>query len=596
MDNIAKILRQIPLFRHCTAEEMGLLYKNSRLTRIKKGQRLDVKTLRALCIVLDGVFEIEALASSDVVYLAPGSFFGNIPFIQDRQHGIVKSLTEASLLMMEEDKLKLFFLQSFKSLRGYAEILHRLGFDSTEAARNIQNKKCKIVTVFSSFDKTGKTLLTSLVATKLAEIDRVIVLDVSNQGSSVFDYFNMRITPPLSQKQIDNSSTESLLMDRIEVVHDNLSILNVSYGSKVSINSKIISPLIFYLSQHYKYIVMDLTGENEELAKAVFTESDIVLGVTRIDKSQNRMSEFIDKNVRQGQRVINIYNEYSGGQVKRYDNGLIFEKIIFENSNEFGLEVLSQCQSETVSRIVELIIRKNKILVMESNLLEAVALAPFLEKERDSGGYTSFYTSSFSYLILVFYLLSGDKKETYERIKHFFSENRLNGILDIVFPEDYVFRKDKISKRMYEIAGNRRIENFSAMPVSFASSASGRGRLFSSGMVKDSLETSFVLEPVFEPVVLNGEKYYSGYPHAKVSVEEVLRSDADEITYLSVHNSEKMDFKGSRILNFYQNFINHLEERQEEKKNSELADKSVQISIDQKYFSIDAIIEAAEKN
>ncbi len=230
---------------------------------------------------------------------------------------------------------------------------------------------------------------------------------------------------------------------------------------------------------------------------------------------------------------------------------------------------------------------------MESGLFEAVAMAPWLEKER--GAFTSCYTSSFSYLVLVLFLLSQDKKETYERIRSFFSDSRVNGMLDIVFPEEHVFKTDKIVKRMHEIAGNRKIESFSTSPLAFASSGGGKGRIFSSGLLRNAMTVSFLMEPVFESLSLYGEEYYSGYPFLRAGVEEILRTDVDDITFLTVQNSSVMRFKNSRLLKFYQNFSAYLNDMSESRALSELADRSVTISIDQKYFSVDALLESEEE-
>ncbi len=595
MDNTAKILRQIPLFKHCTDDEMGYLYRMGRLSHIKKGQRLDVKTLKSLCVVASGVFEIEAVASSDLVYLAPGSFFGNIPFIQDRQHGTVRSLTEASLLMLGEDELKKFFLQSFKSLRGYGEILHRLNFDSTEAARNIQSKKCCVVTVFSASDQTGKSFVSALASVRLSEKDKTIVLDISNGNASVFDYLNSKIIPPLSQKQTSDSSTELLIKDRIVEVNSQLHLLNITYGSRVSVDSSIISPLIFFLSQHYKYLIIDLAGGEGDLSERVLAESDIILAVAGSDKSESRMSGLIDRYCTQGQRVFNIYNEFVGGKIKKYESGLILGAVDFKGPEISDFEELAAIRNDTINRIVELISRKNSVLVLESGLLEAVAFAPYLVEEDILEKYTSFYTSAYSYLVLMLALGGEGREGAFEDIIKFFGGTRLNHLLDVTFPEDFVFRGDRVSKRMHEIAGSGKIESWTSVPMALGVSAEGKRRIFSSGMTRSVMEASFMLEPVFEPAIVSGSEYYSGYPGIKVSVEDIIRTDVDEITYMSVNNSEQMAIKGNRVLNFYQKFINHLELQQEDEKRNQLADQSIEINIDQKYFSIESIFEAVEE-
>ena len=159
MDIVRKLLRDIPLFRHCSDDEIGHLQKIARLASVKKGQKFDLKKTTSLNVVVYGLFEIETFAGSDVVHCAAGSFFGAIPLTGNRQRGTVRAMVDSSLLIMNEEDIYRFFLLSFKGLRGYQRAIRRAGFDISSAGEEFCRRKYQDSDCLQHRNGDGQVLL-----------------------------------------------------------------------------------------------------------------------------------------------------------------------------------------------------------------------------------------------------------------------------------------------------------------------------------------------------------------------------------------------------------------------------------------------------
>jgi len=595
MDTNIEILKHIPLFRHCSENEISELNKIATLTRVKKGQMLDLKKSNTLNVVVNGLFEIDSPGRTDPVYLGPGSFFGAVPFSNSRHGRASRAIMDSILFIFEETEIYRFFLVYYKCLRGYIRTIGRLGFDISTVGKKYFGENSCVVSVYSPFKDSGKSLFSSLFGLSVSSRGKTIILDVSYSGESVFNYFEKKITSPISQKIETETSVETMIHERIEPVSENLDLINISFGSKVKVDPEILSPILFVLSKEYKYIILDLSDYDSDLRNAALGLSDKVFTLIKKTKNLSNTYEVLDSNLKDCQRLYYIINEFYSGGIGEFEGGLILDKLDLDIQSSRYLSLCKYAESPVIEKYIDLLTTKKKALVLESGLMDAVFMSGFLSALEESGEkFDIFYSSAFSYFLIALFHLSRDEKDFKKRIKGFFSEEKINSFLDVTFPDKFIFKKNSISKYAADIAGNSRIEMFKNIPAALLCGENNNRRVFSTGYVRNILEASFCLEPLFESASIAENKYHSGYPFQKVCVEDLFRCDLDEIVHVSFKNSEKIKFKKGRLLEFYTRYIDFVS-GMESGDSGNLSDRKVVLEFSETRLNSDKIFDVSKE-
>ncbi len=593
MDGIYEIIQDIPLFRHCTDSEYAYLKKIARIISIKSGQKLDIGKVNSLFVVISGLLEIEFPGKPDIAYLTRGSFFGDLPFSESKHRGSISALSESILLVFEIEDIYKFFLLSFKALRGYVRSLSSIGFDMSHAGADYLKSRSRVITVYSSSGGSGKSLLSACIGLSLARQSKTIILDTSYQGDSLFNIFEKKITPALSQKQVQETSQE-FIYGRIEDVDERLSLLNICFGSKVKVDPEILSPILFLIAKKYEYIVFDLSEYDSELRDKVFELSDMIYAVFKRVKDRKALYGVIDSTVKEGQRVYYVLNQLFSPETPSLEGGLLFADLELDETRFFE-HLQEKVRGGSIDDIVKTIRTKRRALVLESMLMESVAFAGLLKAlEKNEVPIDLYYSSAMSYLVVSLYLLSSDLEEFEENIHRSFSETRWNSILEITFPEDNVFKHGKIHRFAGEIAGEKRIEFFESLPVVMLNGDSMQRRIFSTGSFRDLITASLLFSPVFESIEINGIAYSSGFPIRQVRAEEILRTDVDTVLFSSVRTKGILELS-DRILNFFSRYLSSLYHIRVGKGSSTILTGNLILDLDERQFDIASIISASEE-
>jgi hypothetical protein len=193
-------------------------------------------------------------------------------------------------------------------------------------------------------------------------------------------------------------------------------------------------------------------------------------------------------------------------------------------------------------------------------------------------------------------MTSADSTEFRKNTAAFFREDKLNGLLDITFPDKFIFKNSAISRAAADIAGKNRLEMFSTVPmVMLTNSVSGLRRTFSTGLLKDYIEASFLLYPLFESKKIAGSEFCSGYPQNRVRAEDLFRTDIDSISFVSVNNQNNLRIHGNRVLSFYRKYIEFIEEDRYDEKKSDASDFSFSLDVNEDVFKLDKLLDESEK-
>jgi hypothetical protein len=594
MNHIKSLLKSIPFLLHLNNEEAEFFFKSGRLVSVKKGQLVDIKKTNSLNIVIDGIFEIESIANRDIVYLSPGSFFGFLPFIENRKKGNVKALVDSRIFVIGEDELYKLFLMSHKALRGYIKMIESLNFDISETGKKYFDLKGKVVTVFGRKTGSGKTLLSSLLGLSLSS-EKTIILDLSYSGRSLFDLFKQKMTVPLSEKDNERAAAESLLNDRIVKVNENLHLLNISFSARVKVDPAILGPILFILSREYKYIIADLSDSDEDLRNKVFEQTDFVFALTNSKKEMEEVQPVFDKQLKEGQRVFYVRNNFFSKESGQFYGGFIFNRCEgFSDGSDISI-LENYIADGNLNNYCDAITSKNRAIVIQSAQHESVLLGSLmLELSRGGKKFDYIYSSSYSYFLSGMLLLFDDYNTLNESMKKFFSAGQFNKLFEITFPDKYIFKSGKILKYAMELAGSKRVEMFQSLPLSYINSG-GVQRIFSTGSLHHLMAASLVSEPLCEPVEFADEKCSSGFPGNYVLPSHLLRTEAAEIFNITINNKEHLSFTDDKYSSF---FINYLEASDEQKMpQPEYMDQSKKLvlEVSENEFKFDKISENTMK-
>ncbi len=538
MEKVRELLRTIPFLVHLNHEEHELFFKTGRVSSLKPGQNVDLKKSSSLSIVISGMFEIEAIANRDVVYLSPGSFFGFLPFAENRIKGNVRALTEAEIFIINEDDFYRFFLKSHKALRGYLRMISNMGFDINASGKNYSAIRSKLITVYSSSPGSGKSYLASLLSLALSG-EKVILLDLSYGGKTVFDFFNERITIPLSVKDSTEDGAESVINDRIVKHSDNIHLLNISFSSKVKTDPEILKPVILYLSRTYKYIVADLSDDDHDLRNCLFRLSDFIFALTGGKKDIDKCQETFDNNINEGQRIVYVRNSYVNQDKGSFFGGLILN--ICESDNPGVQEVMEKFIADgNLSSFTSMITGRSSALVLPTSRFESILLCSlFYELDKGRKKFDYLYSSSYTFFLISLFLLFDNGDELKENMKRFFSPEQTAKNLDIVFPEKFIFSNNRLLKYSFELASSRRIEMFHPLPLCSLETG-GVTSIMSTGPLGKTMAASLTSLHEYQPVNINGCDYTSGFPGFSVRSAHLFRTEADDIFSVSLVNRDKL--------------------------------------------------------
>lgn len=593
MDATGTILSSIPLFRHFLDEEIESLRGIGRVASIRAGQQFDIKKVNSLNVVLLGAFEIESMGNTDVVYLAPGSFFGAVPFTETRQSGKVRALVDSTVMMFGSEDMYRFFLMSYKCLRGYLKILARTGFSVSEIGRDYFGGATRIVTVYGPSPLSGKSYLASLMGAALRKSGKTLLLDLSFSGESLFNFFEKKIAAPISHRTEDGPALERMIAERIERVDESLDCLNVAYGSKVRVNPDIISPLLFILSREYRHIVIDCGDADPDLRNRAFELSDRIFTVVKSRKEPRLAFHTFDGQLREGQRVYYVLNERFAGGMAGFEGGMVLGDHGDSPPGGARERVMRFAESEEVSRLAGLVTASRSALVLETGLLSSLCYGGLLSALGESGRrFDCYYGSAYGYIVMALSLRSGNSGEFRKLLGRFFMEDRMEKLLDVTFPTEHVYRNNLVLKLAGELFGESRVETFHDLPLAMLGRGGGGGRrIFSTGYLRDLAAASFCLYPVFEEIGISGEACHSGYPGSRVRVEDMLRIDVDTIVYAAVENTAVLRRRGDAMAGFFSRYLDFLESVPRCEGTADLADERLIMEVSEKEFRFEGILE-----
>jgi len=583
MDSIIRHLSDFPLFRSCNSRELEQIKSISRVTSIRSNQSIDIRKLTSLNIIVSGTFVFEYQNRTESIYLNRGSFFGELPFVESRNTGIIKAVTDSQILVISTEDLNRFLLKNFKALRAFFRAIEKLGLDTLEYGKSFIRSKPSVMTVFSQSAASGNSLFCAHIAHLLSKSGKTIVLDLTYERNSIFSFFGRKITPAISQKSDIDSASGGTFHERIEAVHDNLDLLNISHGSNVRVDPEIVSPILLLLSARYKYIVIDLSNDDTVLRDRVFDLSDTIMMLVKHAKDLPALYGIADKTVFDGQRVYYVLNRYYTRETKVFSGGFIWESM--EPSGDARLyDSFVPAFDEKPVDIIGNLTRTNNCLVISPRYMESAYLSGLFTVLADTGADINYCcTSSLSYAVLSLYLSSKNNDDFIRQVYRLFSS--FNQLLEIDFPVDYVFKKNRVMKFSGDLAHDSRIECFRTLPLLLASNGSYERRIFSTGYLRDLMAVSLTPPLLMENIKINDSYYNSGYPRVEATEDALFRLNIDTIVTVNIRGHMK-NVVDTRMINFYKQYLDHLRHSHDDDDHGVGGPNSITIEVDESLTDI----------
>lgn len=279
-------LSEIPLFSDLSSVEMKSIERKARLVEFQKGDKIYSQgdQPNAFYIIISGRLRVlqKKLDGTEekVVNLYRNDYFGEISILTNRPHSVtVEALNDALVIRIErEDFSKILSQIPSLSLR----LSRSLGRLVTERDERRAVEHAEIISLYGLRAGIGKTsLVTNLAVALKKELNREVVVVSLSQRST-----DDKKTPKGYVAIEDLGVLNPAILERNTFHHpagfDCVSVFQAAASSGQT--EQRITQLLTFLLSRYRFVLVDLPLEIQELALKVLSQSDVVFLVTDCDK------------------------------------------------------------------------------------------------------------------------------------------------------------------------------------------------------------------------------------------------------------------------------------------------------------------------
>lgn len=548
-------IKSLPYFSHLNFVEVDLLLKQSISIHVEPGKDF-LADKESLYVMLDGFSSLYSVFSEDPgMTIAPGSFFGSLPFLENDKKIRIKSLTGSSFLRIPLISIYRLIALNYKAGRGFFRAVDELkGISHKEQSSGSSKNTSVIISVTSVGRGSGKTLMSSILAVSLEARGKVLILDLSFNGKTAASLFCFSPKPAVSQK--NEAESEDLLGKSVSAVSQNIDYLNVTNGSLICPNPEIIKVIIARFSKDYQYILMDIEDFNNYTMGMGIGISDFVFFLIKNPADFKKIYSLIDNYANDGQRICYVPNKLFLPRMKaNYDN-ISLEKL--DTSTGLSYQYLKNlCDNGIFEKIVNYICDKKETLVLNSGIHEAPMfsfLFKDLYKNRQKFGLIA--SSGIPFIISSLFSIIEDEDDFIKNVDELFKSERINYLLDIKFPDESIIKLGKIKSYFKYLVGKKRLENQSIKIMGLFNDGENRSRLFTAGNFAGLMSASFSVFPLVESCQTSGGTLHSGYPYNYFNSSVLRRYNVGKITSIFLKNSSAVLEK--KLLKIYDNYVDFL--------------------------------------
>ena len=291
----AAMLAQCPLFAGLSHWELRSISQLMRLVEYRKDELVyrEGGEAEGFYVIVSGRFDAYVSTGDKkkvLAYLRRGDYFGEMSLLTDQPHSAtIRALSDSLALEMKRDDFK-------KTIEHNASISLELSRRLSARLKVTESRsrslfKSDIVSVYGTQAKSDRSLFTLNLATSLFEEthQKTILLDLAlveneptpcNPGAA-------RI-PAARFRDIENVS-KNALEGALVRHHAGFDTLCLTADAKDRSTDPVLIPLLNHLAVDYRFILLDLPSESEEVVMKALSQSDTIFLVT--DSHMNSMTE-----------------------------------------------------------------------------------------------------------------------------------------------------------------------------------------------------------------------------------------------------------------------------------------------------------------
>lgn len=524
------ILKYLPLFSSLSRSQLNLIAKKTKFIEFKKGEVIYKENDPAdtFYVIVSGRVRAFSLApdgrEKTFAYLHKGNYFGEISLLTTGIH--------SATIKVENDCL---LLQIEKA--DFQEILRKIPFLAIELSRILSlrlkdrdhklafPKEGTIIAVYSAISQVGKSMLAiNLAASLMKETKKEVLLLDLNPGEEGIGAI-LKFSRPLPQCVLDPTEflTSSTIDNNICQHSSGLSLLHLPHSLVSSIPKSLIAPLLGQLTNRFRYIIIDLPVNFDELIiESLFQSDGIYLitdyspdGFEQLKLLLEKLSVQIN-NIRQKIKII--INEVSHLDIpasmqekllERYKihSTLPFTPLIESYTKVKGIPFVITNPGAVYSRAVRRMAREigevRVGLALSSGAafgLAHIGVLKVLEREKIPVDVIA--GSSIGAMIAAFWAIGKTGGELEEMALRFTKISRLISLLDVIFlPHLGFIRGGKILKFLKSILKNKTFRDTEIPLKIICSNFNTRQKtVLEEGSLAEAVRISLSIPGILQPV------------------------------------------------------------------------------------------------
>ncbi len=291
----AVMLAQCPLFSGLSHWELRSISQLMRLVEYRKDELVyhEGGEAEGFYVIISGRFEAYVSAPEKkkvLAYLRRADYFGEMSLLTNQPHSAtIRALSDSLVLeIRREDFKKTIEHNATISLELSRRLSSRL---KVTESRSRSLFKSDVVSIYGAQPKSERAFFTLNLAASLFEEthQKTVLLDLalSPDDPSLCNPRVARI--PASQFQDIESVSKETLAQFLIRHHAGFDTLSLVADIRDRAGEAVLIPLLNHLAVEYRFILLDLPSESEEIVMKVLSQSDAIFFVT--DSHMNSMTE-----------------------------------------------------------------------------------------------------------------------------------------------------------------------------------------------------------------------------------------------------------------------------------------------------------------
>ncbi|MDD5505824.1 MAG: patatin-like phospholipase family protein [Candidatus Omnitrophica bacterium] len=565
MDTINEfsLFKDIPLFAGLSDEELALIKSKSSLAEYKKGSVIYSEgdpPGAFYCIILGRIliFTTREDGSENILeYLHRGQYFGIISLLTHEPHSVsVRSVNDCVILVIGKEDFDLILNR-----------IPRLAIDLSQTlSRRLKRKdihrktifESTIISIFSSYSQTGKTLYALNLALSLkGETHKsVIILDIAPQDK--IHSLPHRLGVEGKYETLDLSTHVSDLGASLKrcTIKDlfGIDLACIFYKPEDGVSVKRVVDLLILAVNDYHYIILDLPSFMDPSVLAILNQADLIHILTSpepvdLERTHN-LVERLKKDFRfQENKIKVLINEYKLSKLDYEEQAVYLQQGVFATlpKIEFGSVdrlILDEpvCEySKAVRRISRQLGERLVGLALGVGVgygLCHVGVLKVIEEEKIPIDVIA--GSSIGALLASLWVTGRSSGEILEITKEFKDPRYIWNVIDLTFPWLGFIKGNKLYRFLKKYLGNKTFADV-RLPLKIIASDIKRkeSRVLDKGPLVDAIMASCAMPGVFAPFKEKEDLLLDGGIINPLPTEALFKMGASKIIAVNVTPSRQ---------------------------------------------------------